>query len=68
VAAFLFHADLLIIDEPSFLDHAGLEWFIEKIKTSQTIILLITHKESLIEACAERILYLNAATAPEVSR
>jgi len=63
VAAFLLHADLLIIDEPSFLDAESLAWLVQKIKhvsTSKTIVLLISHKEALLEALAERILYINS--------
>ena len=62
VAAFLLHADLLIIDEPSFLDEASLAWLVQKIKrmSSSTIVLLVSHKETLLEAVAERILYINS--------
>jgi ATPase subunit of ABC transporter with duplicated ATPase domains len=36
VAAFLIHPDLLIIDEPSFLDEASTRWFVEKVRDYAT--------------------------------
>jgi ATP-binding cassette subfamily F protein 3 len=62
IAAFLFVPDLLIIDEPSFLDEAGMAWLIEKVRNVDCVVLLISHKEALLEALADRILYLNAET------
>lgn len=71
VACFLARPQLFVIDEPSFLDTRSIEWLIQKLKdmvqeannSSQTcIVLLISHKEYLLDALCDRILYLNAET------
>jgi ATP-binding cassette subfamily F protein 3 len=62
VAAFLFAPDLLIVDEPSFLDQAGMAWLIERVRKVDSVVLLISHKEALLEALADRVLHLNAET------
>jgi len=62
IAAFLTHPDLLIVDEPSFLDATSTDWFIGKMidakKTSMVV--LISHKENLLERLCDHILYINA--------
>lgn len=64
VAAFLIHPDLLIIDEPSFLDEASTRWFVEKVvhtaKKDNTMVLLISHKEQLLDELCGSILYINS--------
>lgn len=65
IAAVLTHPDGLIIDEPSFLDVSSTEWLMQQlkrmIKTENTIIILISHKEVLLETFCDRILHINAA-------
>lgn len=60
---FLTQPDLLVIDEPSFLDMKSSAWFIHKVKeiakTTQSIVILISHKESLLSALCESILFIN---------
>lgn len=59
-------ADLLIVDEPSFLDKRSTEWLVEALtragKRDNSIVVLISHKEALLEAVADRILFINAAS------
>jgi ATP-binding cassette subfamily F protein 3 len=59
-------ADLLIVDEPSFLDKRSTEWLVEALaraaKQDNSIVVLISHKEALLEAVADRILFINAAS------
>lgn len=59
-------ADLLIIDEPSFLDTGSTVWLVEALigaaKRDNVIVLLISHKEALLETVADRILFVNAAS------
>lgn len=62
IAAFLMQADLLIIDEPSFLDNSSMEWLIETIQSVSSIVLFISHKEALLQRVADRILYINSET------
>ncbi|GFH56551.1 hypothetical protein CTEN210_13027 [Chaetoceros tenuissimus] len=65
VAAFLVHPDLLIIDEPSFLDSESTEWLISMIKNitraSQAMVLFISHKEALLDSLCDSIIYINAS-------
>ncbi|KAL7455273.1 hypothetical protein ACHAWC_006820 [Mediolabrus comicus] len=65
VAAFLIHPDLLIIDEPSFLDEQSTEWFVSRTKeaalTDNAMVLLISHKEALLETLCDTVLYINSA-------
>lgn len=65
VAALLVHPDLLIVDEPSYLDKVSTEWFVtqmlEAAKTDGTMILLISHKETLLDSLCDNILYINSA-------
>lgn len=65
-AAFTSCPDILIIDEPSFLDHASTGWLIEKAKDAalhgNTMVLVISHKEILLEKLCDRIWYINSAT------
>ncbi|KAL7529660.1 hypothetical protein ACHAWF_003073 [Thalassiosira exigua] len=65
VAAFLTHPDLLVIDEPSFLDETSTRWFVsrtkEASKTDNAIVMLISHKETLLDTLCDSILYINAA-------
>ena len=64
VSAFLTHPDFLIIDEPSFLDEASTHWFVsrtmESAKTDKAIVLLISHKEAMLETLCDNILYINS--------
>jgi ATP-binding cassette, subfamily F, member 3 len=64
-AAFTTHPDILIFDEPSFLDHAAMDWFIQKTKqvakSGNVMVVLISHKEALLEKLCDRMLYLNSA-------
>jgi len=64
VAAFLTHPDMLIIDEPSFLDGPSTQWLVTQIseasKTDNAIVLLISHKEALLDALCDSILYINS--------
>jgi ATP-binding cassette subfamily F protein 3 len=63
VAAFASHPDLLVIDEPSFLDEASTDWFATKVRevASDAIVLLISHKESLLRLLCDEVLYVNSA-------
>ena len=64
-AAFTSRPDILIIDEPSFLDHTSTDWLIEKAKDAalhcNTMVLIISHKEILLEKLCDRIWYINSA-------
>ena len=58
--------DLLIIDEPSFLDDKGTEWLIKFLKEelalkNKSIVIMITHKEHLLESLATQILSISSA-------
>eukprot|EP00820_Chromera_velia_P020568 Cvel_7530.t1-p1 / transcript=Cvel_7530.t1 / gene=Cvel_7530 / organism=Chromera_velia_CCMP2878 / gene_product=ATP-binding cassette sub-family F member 1, putative / transcript_product=ATP-binding cassette sub-family F member 1, putative / location=Cvel_scaffold396:3480-12802(+) / protein_length=1422 / sequence_SO=supercontig / SO=protein_coding / is_pseudo=false len=62
--------EILIIDEPSFLDEKGTDWLIhflseELTEGNNSIVLLATHKEYLLEALAEQILYITPGTETE---
>jgi ATPase subunit of ABC transporter with duplicated ATPase domains len=65
IAAVLTHPEFLIVDEPSFLDKNSTEWLIEQLermaKQDNAIILLISHKETLLETLCDRILHINSA-------
>ena len=65
VASFLIHPDLLIIDEPSFLDEQSTEWLVTRTKeaalSDNAMVLLISHKEALLETLCDTILYINSA-------
>ncbi|CAJ1945150.1 unnamed protein product [Cylindrotheca closterium] len=65
VAAFTSRPDILIIDEPSFLDQTSTDWLIEKTKDAalhgNTMVLIISHKEVLLEKLCDRIWYINSA-------
>lgn len=64
-AAFTSRPDILIIDEPSFLDAASTEWFIQRTleasNEGKAMVLLISHKEALLEALCDRVLFINSA-------
>jgi len=66
VSALLTRPDLLIIDEPSFLDTQATAWFVTRLQTlaksQDTMMILISHKEALLEELCDRILYLNPAS------
>eukprot|EP00934_Nitzschia_sp_Nitz4_P000674 Nitzschia sp. Nitz4//scaffold136_size62208//18916//20829//NITZ4_006364-RA/size62208-processed-gene-0.10-mRNA-1//1//CDS//3329535606//674//frame0 len=77
VAAFLARPDMFLLDEPSFLDMNSLHWLEEQIKkittgspddhspgneNHQAIVVLISHKDTLLEALCDGILYINSAT------
>lgn len=63
-AALIVPPDLLIIDEPSFLDSSSVEWFVRTLKhivdTYHSMIVLISHKECLLETLCDRILFVNS--------
>eukprot|EP00127_Corallochytrium_limacisporum_P001813 Clim_evm20s84 gene=Clim_evmTU20s84 len=65
VSTLLVHPELLIVDEPSYLDETAIEWLVSQLnRTAQTdkaMVLLISHKESLLETVCDEILYINAA-------
>ena len=51
--------ELLVLDEPTNdLDLATLEWFEEFIRQSEVPILFVSHDETLLQHCANRILHL----------
>lgn len=53
------HPELLVLDEPTNdLDLATLEWFEEFIRQSDVPILFVSHDETLLRRCANRILHL----------
>jgi ATP-binding cassette subfamily F protein 3 len=56
--------NFIIIDEPSFLDQKAIEWFIEELKnvtkSSNSMVLLVSHKETVMESLADRILHINS--------
>ena len=61
--AFISRPDLLIIDEPSFLDTNSTCWLVDDIlssKQSNVMVLCISHKEDLLETLCDRILYINS--------
>ena len=60
--------DLLIIDEPSFLDEQGTQWLITFLKEelalkNNSIVIVITHKEHLLDSLASHILYFGSTTS-----
>ena len=65
VAAFTSRPDILIMDEPSFLDAVSIAWLIRKTrdiaKTANAMVLIISHKEALLNPLCDRILYINSA-------
>jgi len=65
-SALLVHADVIIVDEPSFLDHKSTQWLVHRLqrasKQEHAMVLLVSHKEVLLDQlCQEHILYINAA-------
>jgi len=64
IASILCHPDLLLLDEPSFLDESSIKWFINSVKKMATvdnsIIVLISHKETLLQSTCDRIVHLNS--------
>lgn len=65
IAAVLTHPNMLIIDEPSFLDASSTDWLIEQLKhlarAEKSIVLLVSHKETLLDLLCDRIIHINAA-------
>jgi len=62
--ALLSAPDLLILDEPSFLDTKSTQWLIHEVKkvtSNGVIVCLISHKESLLSELSNRILFISAA-------
>jgi len=55
--------DVLVIDEPCFLDEKSNAWLVYELKqmakTTQAIVIMISHKEELLEAVCENILFIN---------
>jgi ATPase subunit of ABC transporter with duplicated ATPase domains len=66
ISALLTRLDCLIVDEPSFLDTQATAWFVSQLqelcKSYNAILVLISHKEALMEQVCDRILYLNPAS------
>ena len=63
-SALLSHSELLVLDEPSFLDVASMEWVIKRVRgvaKSGSIVCLISHKEYLLKQLVDRVLFINAA-------
>ena len=67
--AFFSEPDLLIIDEPSFLDATATQWLAAQITraaspdtNNQSMVVLISHKEALLERVCDRIIYINSRT------
>ncbi|KAL7463550.1 hypothetical protein ACHAXS_003907 [Conticribra weissflogii] len=64
-AAFSSHPDILILDEPSFLDANSLEWMVEKCNAmaddANAMVVIISHKALLLDKLCDRILYINSA-------
>jgi len=64
IASILCHPDLLLLDEPSFLDESSIKWFINSVKNMATvdncIVVLISHKETLLQSTCDRIVHLNS--------
>ena len=64
-AAFSSHPDVLILDEPSFLDATSSAWLIQKCKEmadiANAMVIIISHKEALLDNLCDRILYINSA-------
>mmetsp|Transcript_57285 Transcript_57285/g.133569 ORF Transcript_57285/g.133569 Transcript_57285/m.133569 type:complete len:628 (+) Transcript_57285:65-1948(+) len=59
--------EFLIIDEPSFLDEKATSWLVhflgeESTKASNAIVLLVTHKEHLLNALAQHVLCIGGGT------
>lgn len=65
IAATLSHPQCLIVDEPNFLDTNSTEWLIERLqhmtRRDNAMVLLISHKEALLERLCDRIWYVNSA-------
>ena len=53
VAALLNHSDLVIVDEPSFLDAKSISWLVQQLekvaKDERAMIVLVSHKEALLD-------------------
>jgi len=62
--AFTAEPDILIIDEPSFLDASAMKWMVRSIlraaESKNAMVIVISHKESLLESLCDRILYINS--------
>ncbi len=63
ISGLLTKPNLFIIDEPSFLDVDATNWLIERIremtKSYKAMLILISHKEALMEELCDRIIYIN---------
>lgn len=63
-SALLSHAELLVLDEPSFLDSASMAWLVERVRgvvRRGSIVCLISHKETLLTQLVDRVWFINAA-------
>eukprot|EP00121_Abeoforma_whisleri_P006192 Awhi_evm1s5624 len=59
--AILTRPEILILDEPSFLDAKSTSWMIDQVNLlarKKSIILLISHKEELLDSLSQRFLYI----------
>lgn len=65
IASLLSRPDMLVIDEPSFLDGKSMAWFMDTLRSlasvDNCIIVLISHKEMLLEEVCDRVVYINSA-------
>ncbi|CAK9028869.1 ABC transporter F family member 3 (ABC transporter ABCF.3) (AtABCF3) (GCN20-type ATP-binding cassette protein GCN3) [Durusdinium trenchii] len=67
-SALLSHADLVVLDEPSFLDEGSVVWMIQRVrKVAQdgAIVILISHKERILQELTDRVLFISAAKVLE---
>ena len=65
--------DMLIIGEPSFLDETATNWLIRFLKEelarkNNSIIILITHKEHLLDSLANQVLYISQTSSSKLIR
>jgi len=61
-------SDLLVLDEPSFLDEGSLAWLCERLREVARrggLVLLISHKERVLESVCDRVLYIGPARRME---
>lgn len=59
--------ELLLIDEPSFLDQDGTDWLVnyireESLKQQRAIVVVISHKVQVLDDLADRVLFIAAET------
>lgn len=66
VASILLHPDMIISDEPSFLDQRSTGWLVRSLRSmamsDRCIVILISHKEALLDATCDKIVHINSAS------